>query len=61
MTPNGPDQTGVMIVVDDPLNPPDYARKLREALEIIGIVAPFIKKPISGKFGPTLFIGPKPL
>jgi hypothetical protein len=61
MTPSGPDQTGVMILVDDPLNPPEYARKLREGLEIIGIVAPLIKNPVSGKFGPTLFIGPKPL
>jgi hypothetical protein len=48
-TPDGPDQTGVMIVVPDPQNPPKIADNLRDALLLIGIVPKFIVQTEPGK------------
>jgi hypothetical protein len=60
IAPEGPEQTGIMIAVYDPHNPPEAAKRLREALEIVGLVANFIER----RGGPPpiiLFVGPKPL
>jgi hypothetical protein len=65
MMPQGPEETGVMIAVPIPHDPPAGAQRLREALEIIGIVPHFVENKLAAQSSPAnqviLFIGPKPI
>jgi hypothetical protein len=56
--PNSPDETGVMIYVADPRNPPDTAKTLQSVLPDIGLHAPFVARQGPGPNDFMLFIGP---
>jgi hypothetical protein len=63
-TPKGPQQTGVMISVRDPENPPPSAQKTQSILRDAGITAPIVSLPTelnNLSTGFTLFVGPNPL
>ncbi len=57
---NSPGETGVMLYVSDPKNPPKPAEQLQTALEHVGIHAPFIARPETASDAFILFVGPAP-
>lgn len=63
--PSGPDQVGVMLAVQDLNNVPQIAKKIKAALEKIGIDAPYIPLPKEASHIPqttfAIFIGPPKL
>jgi hypothetical protein len=57
--PNSPNESGVLLMVNDPDNAPESARKFVSALKSVGIKSILIKRDVgTGHF--ILLIGPRP-
>ena len=60
--PDSIDETGLLLIVKDPLNPPDYVTKFLSALTLTDIKAKTAYIPaIYQKDALTIFIGPPPI